>query len=89
MTLISLFKLSIIIKPNFIADEKSKQSHETVKPSAVATTDNQTVEDEAPWRRNSLARARTQNESPTKIRELYLITVMRNINDAFFCFYVF
>ncbi|XP_050335181.1 protein phosphatase 1 regulatory subunit 12A isoform X2 [Bactrocera neohumeralis] len=48
-------------------DEKSKQSHETVKPSAVATTDNQTVEDEAPWRRNSLARARTQNESPTKI----------------------
>nr|XP_036220119.1 protein phosphatase 1 regulatory subunit 12A isoform X6 [Bactrocera oleae] len=49
-------------------DEKSKQSHETVKPSAVATTDNQTVEDEAPWRRNSLARARTQNESPTKIQ---------------------
>uniref|UniRef100_A0A034V3N2 Protein phosphatase 1 regulatory subunit 12B n=1 Tax=Bactrocera dorsalis TaxID=27457 RepID=A0A034V3N2_BACDO len=49
-------------------DEKSKQSLETVKPSAVATTDNQTVEDEAPWRRNSLARARTQNESPTKIQ---------------------
>uniref|UniRef100_A0A0K8UVF7 Protein phosphatase 1 regulatory subunit 12A n=1 Tax=Bactrocera latifrons TaxID=174628 RepID=A0A0K8UVF7_BACLA len=51
-----------------LEDEKSKQTHETVKPSAVATTDNQTVEDEAPWRRNSLARARTQNESPTKIQ---------------------
>ncbi|XP_054085925.1 protein phosphatase 1 regulatory subunit 12A isoform X2 [Zeugodacus cucurbitae] len=47
--------------------EKSKQTNETVKPSAVANTDNQSVEDEAPWRRNSLARARTQNESPTKI----------------------
>uniref|UniRef100_A0A0A1XCR6 Protein phosphatase 1 regulatory subunit 12B n=1 Tax=Zeugodacus cucurbitae TaxID=28588 RepID=A0A0A1XCR6_ZEUCU len=49
-------------------DEKSKQTNETVKPSAVANTDNQSVEDEAPWRRNSLARARTQNESPTKIQ---------------------
>ncbi|XP_054085931.1 protein phosphatase 1 regulatory subunit 12A isoform X9 [Zeugodacus cucurbitae] len=48
--------------------EKSKQTNETVKPSAVANTDNQSVEDEAPWRRNSLARARTQNESPTKIQ---------------------
>lgn len=66
---------SFNIKPYFITDEKLKQSNETVKPSSVATTDNQTVEDEAPWRRNSLAKARTQNESPTKTRELYFITV--------------
>ncbi|XP_054733724.1 protein phosphatase 1 regulatory subunit 12A isoform X1 [Anastrepha obliqua] len=40
-------------------DEKSKQPSDS-------STDNQSVEEEAPWRRNSLARVRTQNESPTK-----------------------
>ncbi|XP_017474421.1 PREDICTED: protein phosphatase 1 regulatory subunit 12A isoform X3 [Rhagoletis zephyria] len=40
-------------------DEKSKQPTDS-------STDNQPVEEEAPWRRNSLARVRTQNESPTK-----------------------
>ncbi|XP_067613488.1 protein phosphatase 1 regulatory subunit 12A isoform X11 [Eurosta solidaginis] len=48
-------------------DEKSKQS-DTIKSSSNITTssDNQTGDDEAPWRRNSLARVRTQNDSPTK-----------------------
>ncbi|XP_053955753.1 protein phosphatase 1 regulatory subunit 12A isoform X7 [Anastrepha ludens] len=40
-------------------DEKSKQPSDS-------SSDNQSVEEEAPWRRNSLARVRTQNESPTK-----------------------